>query len=178
MCAELRGADFQAANQADVSLRIVLNQIQHPLVVGDPLAGFDNHRGRDLVFVRHLVKVSRQNRPIKHRVRWWRPGQPFRPRGVVKMDMGVNDGDGARRAHAPTPTNQSCNRKANPVIFHTIFKPHASSRSWDCRLQQISLSSSPCVAWWPDDNGKGNSFCGISNTVLDEGCPLRLLRSG
>ncbi|GIT38576.1 MAG: hypothetical protein Ct9H300mP7_4970 [Verrucomicrobiota bacterium] len=41
---EIRCSNFKATDQPDVTIRIVLHQVEHPLVVWNPFARFDDNR--------------------------------------------------------------------------------------------------------------------------------------
>ena len=49
--------DRQVANQGQVTVRVMLDQIENPLVVLDPTAGLHDYRGRDAILVSHRIEV-------------------------------------------------------------------------------------------------------------------------
>ena len=80
---EIRRADLEAAHQSDVTVGIMLNKVEHPLVVRNPFARLDDYRGVNSVLVGNLVEMLGQNRLIQHLVRLRRPRHTFRPCRVV-----------------------------------------------------------------------------------------------
>ncbi|GIT06012.1 MAG: hypothetical protein CM1200mP29_14230 [Verrucomicrobiota bacterium] len=86
------GANFKATDQPDVTIWIVLHQVEHPLGFRNPFARFDI-TVRLSVLIRHLVEMFGEYRSIQNLVvlRW--PRQALRPVGVVQMNVRVDDRD-------------------------------------------------------------------------------------
>ena len=90
---EIRCSNFKATDQPDVTIWIVLHQVEHPLVVWNPFARFDDNRGVYTVLIRHLVEMFGEYWSIQNLVflRW--PRQALRPVGVVQMNVRVDHRD-------------------------------------------------------------------------------------
>ena len=101
---EARLARLQVAHRADHQ-RVLLDRVQHPLVVFEPGAGLDLDGPDDGQVADRLAQPLGQRLLVNQRVRLRRPGHALGPRGVVQVDVGVDNrrlvdlgqGVGARR---------------------------------------------------------------------------------
>ena len=92
---KFRPSRFDIAHQANQRF-VAGREVEHPLVVFEPRAGFDHHRAGDAEGLGELAEFLRQHGPVQDRVilRW--PRHTLRSRGIVEVRVCVDD---ARRIH-------------------------------------------------------------------------------
>ena len=97
---ELRATGLYVAHDA-TNARMILREVEHPLIVVEPRAGFDHHGASDAMRLRELQEFLRINGTVKHSIAFGWPRHALRTRGIIKVRVRVED---SRRALRPGHT--------------------------------------------------------------------------
>src|SRR5579862_7573066 len=71
--------------------RLVLSQIEQPLVVLEPGTGFDHHRSSERQPLSNHAQVVWRRAPVEKCLALGRPRYALRPRRIVEMRMCIDD---------------------------------------------------------------------------------------